>query len=153
MKRRDEMKVTRRQFIKGVASAGAFVWGVRWAGVHNAFSANGKSRIFKVEDCPVHDGELRHLGLDALLALLAENDVNFYLTATDHPWGGPTGMIASDDVVLIKANCQWKCRGTTNTDVLRGLIHRILQHPDDRHMIHGLPSPMKSASTPKRKIY
>jgi hypothetical protein len=33
-------------------------------------------------------------------------------------------------VVLIKVNCQWKCRGTTNTDVLRGLIHRILQHPD-----------------------
>jgi uncharacterized protein (DUF362 family) len=124
------MKVTRRQFIKGVASAGAFVCGARWVGLDHAFCANGKSRIFKVEDCPVHDGEMRHLGLDTLLGLLAENDVKFYLTGTDHPWGGSAGIIASDDVVLIKVNCQWKCRGTTNTDVLRGLIHRILQHPD-----------------------
>ena len=39
-------------------------------------------------------------------------------------------MIASDDVVLIKVNAQWKYRGTTNSDVIRGLIQRILDHPD-----------------------
>ena len=124
------MKVTRRQFIKGVASAGALVAASRWIGAGQAFSASGKSRIFKVDECPQHDGQLRHQGLDTLLGLLAENDLYFYLTDTIHKWGSPGGLIASDDVVLIKVNCQWKCRGTTNTDVLRGLIYRILQHPD-----------------------
>ena len=124
------MKLTRRQFIKGVASTGVFVCGNSWLVANYAFSSNGKSRIFKVEGCPIHDGELRHQGIDELLDLLAANGVNFYATDADHLWGGSEGLIASDDVVLIKVNCQWKCRGTTNTDVLRGLIHRILQHPD-----------------------
>lgn len=44
--------------------------------------------------------------------------------------GRPDGIIERNDVVLIKVNCQWKCRGTTSTDVVRRLIHRILQHPD-----------------------
>ena len=124
------MKLTRRQFIKGVASTGVFVCGSSWFLSKYAFSSNGKSRIFKVERCPVHDGELRHEGVDALFDLLAASGINLYITGTDHPWGGIEGLIASDDVVLIKVNCQWKCRGTTNTDVLRGLIYRILQHPD-----------------------
>ena len=124
------MKVTRRQFIKGVASAGALAAAGRWVGVERAFSTAGKSHVFEVVQCPVHDGQLRHQGLDTLLDLLAENGLYLYLTESDHPWGSPDGLIDPDDVVLIKVNCQWKCRGTTNTDVLRGLIHRILQHPD-----------------------
>ena len=39
-------------------------------------------------------------------------------------------MIASNDVVLIKVNAQWKYRGCTNSDLIRGLIQRILEHPD-----------------------
>ena len=101
------MKVTRRQFIKRVASAGVIVCGGRWVSINDASSASGKSRIFKVMQCPVHDGELRHQGVDTLLELLAENGINFYITNTDHPWGGADGIIASDDVVLIKVNCQW----------------------------------------------
>jgi uncharacterized membrane protein YgcG len=124
------MRVTRRQFIQGVATAGALVAASRWVGVERAFSIAGKSYVFKVDQCPIHDGQMRHQGLDTLLDLLAENGLDFYLTDADHPWGGPGGLIAFDDVVLIKVNCQWKCRGTTNTDVLRGLIYRILQHPD-----------------------
>ena len=124
------MRVNRRQFIKGLASAGMLVCGSRWFGADRAFSNTEKSRLFKVQSCPIHDGQLRHQGLDMLLELLAANGINFYLAESDHPWGGPDGLIARDDVVLVKVNCQWKCRGTTNTDVLRGLIHRILQHPD-----------------------
>jgi hypothetical protein len=124
------MKVTRREFIKGVASAGALAAATRWAGVQQAFSDTEKSLVFEVTDCPKHDDEMRHEGLDTLLDLMAENDLYFYLTASDHSWGGTDGIIAADDVVVIKVNCQWKCRGTTNTDVLRGLIYRILQHPD-----------------------
>jgi hypothetical protein len=56
--------------------------------------------------------------------------VKFYRSSAAHPWAGPEGLIETADVVLVKVNCQWKCRGTTNTDVVRGLIYRILQHPD-----------------------
>ena len=124
------MTVTRRDFIKGIAAAGALGCASQWIGAKNVFSNDPKSQIYRVYACPVHDGQLRHQGLDILLDLLAENGFKFYNTTTAHPWGGSAGLIEADDVVLIKVNCQWKCRGTTNTDVLRGLIHRILEHPD-----------------------
>ena len=47
------MKLTRRAFIKGVASAGALVCASRWVGVRHAFSNGDKSLIFKVEECPM----------------------------------------------------------------------------------------------------
>jgi hypothetical protein len=43
---------------------------------------------------------------------------------------GPDGIIAADDVVVIKINYQWPERGGTNTDLLRGLIRCIVDHPD-----------------------
>jgi uncharacterized protein (DUF362 family) len=124
------MKVTRREFIKGVAAAGAFTCAGKWIGTKNVFSNDLKSQIFRISGCPEHDGHLRHKGLDSLFDLLSENGHKLYRTNKAHQWGGPTGIIETNDVVLIKVNCQWKCRGTTNTDVLRGLIHRILEHPD-----------------------
>jgi hypothetical protein len=125
-----EPRVTRREFIKGITATGALVSLGGLSIAKLGCAPAGVSRVFRVEDCPEHDGQLRHVGLDSLLGLLAENGTGFYRTDGVHPWGGPAGLIDSDDVVLIKVNCQWKCRGTTNTDVLRGLIHRILQHPD-----------------------
>lgn len=116
--------------MKRVAAAGAVAGVSGPAAFQRAFADVEKSLIFSVNHCPSHDGRLRHRGLDALLDLLADNGLKFYRASAPHPWGGPDGVIAHDDVVLIKVNCQWKCRGTTNTDVLRGLIHRILRHPD-----------------------
>ena len=124
------MKVTRREFIKGVAAAGAITCAGKWVGVDDVLSDNHKSQVFRVIGCPLHDGELRHQGLDTLLDLLGQHGLKLFRTNEAHPWGASDGIIAADDVVLIKVNCQWKCRGTTNTDVLRGLIYRILQHPD-----------------------
>jgi uncharacterized protein (DUF362 family) len=123
-------KVTRREFIKGVTASGALISLGGFFSPAGTFSQGNKSRVFRVGGCPVHDGQLRHRGLDILLDLLAENGVKFYRTNDSHPWGGTAGIIDRDDVVLIKVNCQWKCRGATNTDVLRGLIYRVLQHPD-----------------------
>ena len=123
-------KVTRREFIKGITSTGALFYARGLVSPRRALSQGHKSRIFRVGECPVHDGQLRHRGLDSLLDLLAESGMKLYRTDGRHPWGGPGGIIDTNDVVLIKVNCQWKCRGTTNTDVLRGLIYRILQHPD-----------------------
>ena len=122
--------LTRREFIRTLTATGALVFAGRWVGIDPASSSIDKSAIFMVEECPVHDGRLRHSGIDTLFDLLAATGLRLYRTDSGHPWAGPAGIIAPDDVVLIKVNCQWKCRGTTNTDVLQGLIYRILQHPD-----------------------
>ena len=121
----NQKKLSRRQFLKGVAgtAAAAYIVGQNPAG-------NGKSKIFRVDQCPLHDGQLRHVGVDNLLSLMSDNGLKLYRTRESHPWGGPEGIIEPNDVVLLKVNCQWKFRGATNTDVLRGLIHQILQHPD-----------------------
>ena len=39
-------------------------------------------------------------------------------------------LLRAGDVVLLKVNAQWKYRGCTNSDVVRGLVQRILEHPD-----------------------
>ena len=123
-------KITRRDFIKGVSATGAVVYFSTLGHVKGTFADTDKSRLFCVKDCPVHDDQLRHFGLDVLFNLLASNGTKLYRTKKTHFWGGAQGIIDAQDVVVIKVNCQWKCRGTTNTDVLRGLIYRILQHPD-----------------------
>jgi len=69
-------------------------------------------------------------GVDALINLMDTNRVYFYKT-TSHP----TGIIGPDDVVVIKINNQWngdvaRTRTHTNNDVLKGLIYRVVQHPE-----------------------
>lgn len=122
--------LSRREFIKEVTAVGAATYMSGIMGGKQVWADNSKSRVFKVDKCPVHDGKLRHIGVDTLLSLSSDNGIKLYRTNKSHQWGGPKGIIDPKDVVLIKVNCQWKCRGTTNTDVLRGLIHRILEHPD-----------------------
>jgi hypothetical protein len=122
--------LTRRKFLKQVSKALATTCLSRFIKPSLISAADGKSQVFLVERCPVHDMQRRHVGLDALLDLLARNGVKLYRTERSNPWGGANGIIERNDIVLIKVNCQWKCRGATNTDVIRGLIHRILQHPD-----------------------
>jgi len=122
--------LTRRDLFRrvaGAATAAYFGKSVKFA--HASPSAE-KSLILRVNQCPVHDGTLRHTGVDTLLCLMSDHELPLYRTDRSHPWGGPGGIIEPHDIVLIKVNCQWKFRGTTNTDVLRGLIHRILEHPD-----------------------
>jgi hypothetical protein len=95
-----------------------------------AQSSSERPRVFRVDNCPVHDGQLRHVGVDALLHQLSQNGEKFYKSLQNGVLCGPNGLVATNDVVMLKVNAQWKCRGGTNTDMLRGLIHRILQHPD-----------------------
>jgi hypothetical protein len=123
--------LSRREFIKEVAVVGAVAYtsGIV-GGVGQVGADNSKSKILKVDKCPIHDDKLRHIGVDALLSLSSDNGIKLYRTSRSHPWGSAEGIIEPNDVVLIKVNSQWKCRGATNTDVLRGLIHRILEHPD-----------------------
>jgi hypothetical protein len=61
---------------------------------------------------------------------MGNNGLKFYRSDTTGPVSGPLGMIAANDVVLLKVNAQWKYRGATNSDLVRGLIQAILSHRD-----------------------
>ena len=63
-------------------------------------------------------------GVERLIRSMQNNGYYFYQSASS-----PTGLIASDDVVLLKINAQWAERGGTNTDLLRGVIQALLNHP------------------------
>ena len=60
------------------------------------------------------------------LSLLAQNATFLYRSDKNLPWCDTAGLIARNDVVLIKVNAEWPERGMTNTDVVKGLIARIV---------------------------
>ncbi len=69
-------------------------------------------------------------GIDDLVKLMGLTGFKWYRSDTPGPMAGPDGLINHDDVVLVKINAQWGERGGTNTDVLRGILRRIVEHPD-----------------------
>ena len=110
-------------------------------------SATAKSDIFVVKDIPAplyslaggtlppgpSNQILRDAGIDALVSLMDRQGTPFFRTA-----GSPQGLVARDSVVVIKVNQQWVGAGYdsgagrlgTSTDLIKGLIWRILNHPD-----------------------
>src|SRR4030042_6426055 len=78
------------------------------------------SEIFVVNGTSGNDG-----GVSQLLNLMEREGTPFYAVRNDTP---KTGLIAQDDVVIIKVNCQWDERGGTNTDLVKALIQRIVDH-------------------------
>lgn len=89
-----------------------------------------RAQVYRVTDCPQQPVGDRFIGLDNLLTLMGSQGLKFYRSASPSPLAGPAGIIATDDVVVIKINYQWGERGGTNTDLLRGLIRAIVDHPD-----------------------
>ena len=69
-------------------------------------------------------------GVDDLVTLMGTSGVKWYRSAVEGLRSGPDGLLDPDDVVLIKINAQWPERGGTKTDVLRGLIRVVVDHPD-----------------------
>ncbi len=69
-------------------------------------------------------------GVDDLVSLMGMNGLKWHRSVSEGLTSGPTGLIDADDVVLLKINAQWTERGGTNTDVLRGVIRRVVEHPD-----------------------
>jgi hypothetical protein len=110
-------------------------------------SPTAKSDVFVVQDIPAPvyslaggtlppgpvEKILRDTGIEAMVALMDRQGTPFFRTA-----GSPQGLVASDSVVVIKPNCQWVGYGSdtgagrlsTSTDLLKGLIWRILNHPE-----------------------
>ena len=63
-------------------------------------------------------------GLEKLVDLMDEQGLPLYQLGNEG-----VGLIASDDVVLLKVNSQWDERGGTNTDLVKALVKAIVNHP------------------------
>lgn len=83
------------------------------------------SDIFVVQGTSGNDG-----GVAGLIDLMGNHNFLFYNSPAAGKNKGPTGLIARDDTIIIKVNCQWEERGGTNTDLVKALIAAIVQHPD-----------------------
>lgn len=93
-------------------------------------AADYRARVFHLSSCPQNPVQDRFLCIEGLLGLMGSQGLEFYRSAAVTPTAGPDGIIAVGDVVIIKINYQWDQRGGTNTDVLRGLIRAIVDHPE-----------------------
>ena len=127
--------LTRREVIKLTAGGAALSMLGPLAPLSAAQPPN-VSKLFSVERIPNNPfrrrllGEHHHAGVDCLLYLMGAGGLKFYRARKQDPLSGRRGMIAADDVVLIKVNAIWKYRGCTSSDLVRGLIQVILEHPE-----------------------
>ena len=96
-----------------------------------AADAEDAHHVFVVDHVPVPSpADPHHPGVRGLVRLMWEGGLNFYRSDRYYPGAGPDGIIDRNDVVLIKVNAAWDQRGMTNTDLVKGLITAILEHPD-----------------------
>jgi hypothetical protein len=93
-------------------------------------STSYRAQLFHVDNCPWDPVGDRFPGLEELVRLMGRSGLNLHDSTSPSPISGPGGIVGADDIVLIKINYQWAERGGTNTDLLRGLIRLILDHPD-----------------------
>jgi hypothetical protein len=76
-------------------------------------------------DSTVPNAYLVDPAIDTLLLMMQTKGTYLHKTATH-----PSGIVGSNDIVIIKGSFQWDFRNTTSTDRIKGLIWQILQHPD-----------------------
>ena len=63
-------------------------------------------------------------GFARIIELMEQDGMSFY--ARD----GAPGIVANNDVVIIKVNSQWDSRGGTNSDLVATIVKGIVTHPD-----------------------
>jgi len=83
------------------------------------------STIFAVEGVKGNDGSFNRL-----LELMDRGGLRFYKSKSRGLLQDPDGLIAADDVVLVKVNSQWDECGMTNTDVVKAITAAVLAHPE-----------------------
>jgi hypothetical protein len=76
-------------------------------------------------DNTVPDEYLIDPAIDSLLLMMETKDIFLHQTVSHR-----SGIVGSNNVVIIKGNFQWTSRNTTSTDRIKGLIWQILQHPE-----------------------
>ena len=69
-------------------------------------------------------------GFEKLIALMEEQGLSFYKREGKDTENAAEGLIAKDDLIIIKVNSQWDQRGGTNTDLVKSIIEAIVGHPD-----------------------
>jgi len=89
-----------------------------------------RAAVYHVTECPQDPVGDRFVGLDNLLELMGRNGLKLYRSSTVSRLSGPDGIVASNDVVVVKINYQWTQCGGTNVDLLRGLVRALVDHPD-----------------------
>ena len=83
------------------------------------------SDIFAVNETSGHDD-----GFNKLIDFMGKHGLPFYKSNIKKRTQGSDGLIAKDDVIIIKVNSQWAERGGTNTDLIKAIIEVIINHPD-----------------------
>ena len=98
---------------------------------------NPVSKVFVMDNIPPTSGSLAagdstvpntylsDPAIDTMLIMLQKKNIYFYKTAQH-----PEGIIPSNSAVILKGNFQWTGRNTTSTDRIKGVIWKILNHPD-----------------------
>ena len=138
---RNRLRVAARHPVGiGIAAAGLAitlgVWGYMakagpYTGPMVEPSEDYRAQVFHVTDCPQDPVGDRFVGVDLLLTTMGREGLKLHNSATESAWAGPDGIIAPDDVVLVKINYQWDERGGT---ILRGLVDneiaRLLEQLD-----------------------
>jgi len=84
------------------------------------------SNIYVAEGVPTASER----GVNTLINVMDGNGFDFYKSNSTGRAAGPNGIIGRNDIVLIKVNGEWRWRGGTNTDVVKGLINAVVHHPD-----------------------
>ncbi|MHA2601394.1 MAG: hypothetical protein AM324_004585, partial [Candidatus Thorarchaeota archaeon SMTZ1-83] len=76
-------------------------------------SNEGVSDLYIVQNATGLQGNMDS-AISALFEMMESEDLDFYKTAST-----PSGLIGSEDVVILKVNGQWGSRGGTNTDLVK----------------------------------
>ena len=84
------------------------------------------SNIYVAEGIPANSER----GVDTLIDVMDGGGLDFFKSSGPYQASGPNGIIGSNDIVLIKVNGEWRYRGGTNTDVVKGLVNAIVHHPE-----------------------
>ncbi|MFX1467950.1 MAG: DUF362 domain-containing protein [Promethearchaeota archaeon] len=86
--------------------------------------ASNPSNLFFVQNASGKKGNMDR-AVSALIELMGTQDLYFYKNASLS-----SGLIGSNDVVILKVNGQWPYNGGTNTDLVKSIINEIVDHPD-----------------------
>jgi hypothetical protein len=86
--------------------------------------SSNPSDLFFVQNASGVEGDM-DLAISSLIELMEAQDLYFYKNASQS-----SGLIGSNDVVILKVNGQWPYNGGTNTDLVKSLIKAILGHSD-----------------------
>jgi hypothetical protein len=89
-----------------------------------ALAASDSSSLFLVQNAAGGDGNMDG-AFSALMSLMESQGLYFYKTSSQS-----VGLIAEGDVVLIKVNAVGPERSGTNTDLVKSLISKIVNHPE-----------------------